>query len=146
MHVRRIPRRSAAWRAYRGAVDATRPAYRLNGQVLFGLGLALLGIAMLTDPREGRGIYLPDGWWPIFVILFGIARLVDPGVEEGRPRSRRRGAWILGIGIWGWISETRLFGFGYGASWPLLIIVLGLTIVWKALERPVAGRREQDAA
>ena len=133
-------------RAYRGGVDATPPTHRLNGQVLFGLGLALLGIAMLTDPREGWEIYLPDGWWPIFVILFGIARLVDPGEAEGRPRSRRAGAWILAIGIWGLISETRLLGFGYGTSWPLLIVIFGLAIVWKALERPVPDRREQDPA
>lgn len=127
-------------------MDATPPTHRLNGTVLFGLGLALLGIAMLTDPRDGWGIYLPDGWWPVFVILFGIARLVDPGEEEGRPRSRRGGAWILGIGIWGLISETRILGFGYGTSWPLLIIVVGMAIVWKALERPVPDRREQDPA
>lgn len=129
--------------AYRQGVESRAPSHRLNGTVLLGLALALLGIAMLTDPRDGwPGIYLPDGWWPAFAILFGVARLVDPGESEGRPRSRRAGAWILGIGIWGLVSETRLFGFGYATSWPLLLIVIGISVVWRALEQPASRRQE----
>jgi hypothetical protein len=122
------------------APPASGAPARLNGRVFFGIGLALLGIAMLTDPRDHPGIYLPAGWWPVFVILFGMARLVDPGEREGKPRSRRAGAWILGIGIWGLVSETRLLGFGYGTSWPLLVILVGISIVWRALEQPASCR------
>jgi hypothetical protein len=137
--------------AYRELVEsgtmteqAPDPAPRATGQIVFGAAVILLGIAMLTDPREGWGIYLPDGWWPLFVILFGVARLVDPGQSHGRPRSRSSGVWLVSIGIWGLISETRLFGFGYSTSWPLLVILLGAVIVSRALRPPEARRLREN--
>jgi hypothetical protein len=115
-----------------------------TGQIAFGLAIALLGVAMLTDERDGWGIYLPDGWWPWFVILFGVFRLIDPGQSGGRPRSRRAGAWLVSIGLWGLVSELRVFGFDYSTSWPLLIIFVGAAIVWRALERPAARRLREN--
>lgn len=122
------------------APPASDAPARLNGRVFFGVGLALLGIAMLTGRRDPPGLYLPSGWWPVFVILYGLARLFDPGESEGRPRSRRGGAWMLGLGIWGLVSETRLLGFGYATSWPLLVILVGITVVWRALDHPASCR------
>jgi hypothetical protein len=116
---------------------------RATGRIVFGAAVILLGIAMLTEPREGWGIYLPDGWWPLFVILFGVARLVEPGQSHGRPRSRS-GVWLVSIGIWGLVSETRLFGFGYATSWPLLVILLGAVIVSRALRPPEARRLREN--
>lgn len=122
------------------AQPASGAAGRLNGRVFFGVGLALLGIALLTDRRDPPGLYLPAGWWPVFVILFGLSRLVDPGDRDGQPRSRRGGAWLLGVGIWGLVSETRLLGFGYATSWPLLVVLVGISVVWRALEHPASCR------
>jgi len=115
-----------------------------TGQIVFGVALILLGVAMFTDPRDSWGIYLPDGWWPVFVILFGVARLVDPCRVEGRPRSRSFGAWLVAIGLWGLISETRLFGFGYSSSWPLLVTLIGAAIVWRALRAPQPRRLRES--
>jgi hypothetical protein len=114
------------------------------GQIAFGLAIILLGVAMLTDQRDGWGIYLPDGWWPVFVMLFGVFRLIDPGTTGGRQRSRRFGAWLVSVGLWGLISELRLFGFDYSTSWPLLIIFAGAVIVWRALERPAPCRLPEN--
>jgi hypothetical protein len=45
----------------------------------------------------------------------------------------------VGVGLWGLISETRVFGFGYSTSWPLLVILAGVAIVWRAMEQPASA-------
>jgi hypothetical protein len=136
---------------YREAVETTMTVNQASdaartstGQIVFGLAIALLGVAMLTDQRDGWGIHLPNGWWPVFVILFGVFRLIDPGTTAGRLRSRRFGAWLVSIGLWGLISEQRLVGFEYSTSWPLLIVFAGAAIVWRALEKPAPCRLREN--
>jgi hypothetical protein len=47
---------------------------------------------------------------------------------------------LTAVGVWGLISEARLFGFDYSTSWPLLIIAAGMIMVWRAFEDAAGGR------
>jgi len=91
------------------------------------------------------GLRLSEHFWPLILIVMGMARLADSGRNPDCRRSPLGGLWFIYIGLWGLISEYRLFGLDYRTSWPLLVIGAGAGIVWRALEspRPQANRQEQ---
>ena len=111
------------------------PQRMRGGQALFGVAVMFIGVGILADRLNLWRITLSPNFWPFIPLAFGLARIIDPPEREGR-RSRRSGAWLVYIGIWGLLSEYGLFGFHYGNSWPLLIIAVGINMVWRSLEPP----------
>jgi hypothetical protein len=117
----------------------------LSRHIFVGIAIILLGVAMLADRYDGWGLRLSVSWWPVLLLLLGGAKMIDPGSSEGCRRSRRGGAWLLAVGVWGLISEAGLFGLDYSTSWPLLVIASGAGIVWHALGRSAHPRRTQES-
>lgn len=118
-------------------VSGFKPGVIAAGGMLIGLGvLTLLGRSDLAHVRPGH--LLPA----LFLILLGALTMIEKtaivvGRVDGRDelrRLRRRkhvgsGLWLVAIGSWMLASEMHLFGLTYHTSWPLLIIVLGVTII-----------------
>lgn len=121
--------------------DAQDQASR--GRILLGMAIVLIGVAMLVERNDAWGIHIHAGWWPFLLIFLGLVKMASPGERGGRPRSRRGGFWLLAVGVWGWISEAGIFGLDYATSWPLLIVALGITIVWRSMDAP-SGRQIQE--
>jgi hypothetical protein len=111
---------------------------RNNGRILAGIAVILAGLATLFDRIGLRDLHLSSHYWPLILVTLGVLRLSDRSRPDGSRRSARSGAWLVFVGLWGLISEFRLFGFDYGNSWPLLIIGAGVLIVWRAFESPGA--------
>jgi hypothetical protein len=90
-----------------------------------GALLVAAGVALLIE-RIGK---MPPEWrnsiWPVLLIAYGAARLLQPG-ERGRHGLFfvLGGAWWL-AGVSGWISLER--------TWPLLFVALGLSIMFQSL-------------
>lgn len=112
-------------------------------RVLLGLALMLLGAGFLAHRLDLWHVELSSHFWPFLPLLIGLVRVIDPPVRRGGHRSRRGGMWLIYVGIWGLISEFRLFGLDYHDSWPLLIIAAGLNIVWRSFE-PRCARSTQE--
>lgn len=110
-----------------------------TGRVLAGIGIIVIGMLILMDGNGMPVIRLSGHYWPVILIAFGLVRLVDPPERNGRPRSRRSGAWMIYVGVWGLVSELHLFGLSYQTSWPLLVIGAGLGVVWRAMDPQSAG-------
>jgi hypothetical protein len=112
--------------------SAARPPH--VGQIVVGLIVLALGGLLLADR------YFPDeqlmrSWWPLVLIVMGVARLAVVQVEAHcRSRSRRSGVWLIMIGLWALISDSHLFGLTFATSWPLLVIGVGVLMVWRALD------------
>jgi hypothetical protein len=103
------------------------------GLIILGMGAVLL-LDRYSDVRHIRS------WWPLIPILMGVVRLTNTHPQPRRRAGiRRSGVWFIVIGVWAFVSDSHLFGFTYGTSWPLLIIGAGLLMVWGALE--TGGRR-----
>jgi hypothetical protein len=98
------------------------------GLIILGMGAVLL-LDRYSDVRHIRS------WWPLIPILMGVVRVMNTHPQPG-PRAgiRRSGVWFIMIGVWAFVSDSHLFGFTYGTSWPLLIIGTGVLMVWRALE------------
>jgi hypothetical protein len=117
---------------------AWHPAAVVAGGVLLALGVAMLMTPIELPIEDGRLIA------PFVMILIGTTILLGnrAGAEKPAPddttRQRRRaarrnrstsGLWMIGIGCWLLVSQTHLFGLGFGTSWPLLLIVMGLLLM-----------------
>lgn len=113
------------------------------GSVVIGLVIMGLGVYLLLSRLDMIDFHLSARViWPFIVIALGLARMVTPGYRRGHERSRRSGAWLVWVGLWGLVSEFHVFGLDYGTSWPLLVVGVGLGIVWRAFE----GQDGRDAA
>lgn len=112
-------------------------------RIAIGVMILLFGLIMLADTLGVAGIHMDGRYWPFILLVIGGFRLMDPPVRDGLRRSRRTGAWLLYIGVWGIVNEFHLFGLDYDTSWPLMIVGVGLAVIWRALdpdERPRSVR------
>ena len=64
------------------------------------------------------------------------------GPTDG-PRSAASGWWLIAIGVWGLLTEYRLFGFGYGDAGRCSCPVPACFVIWRALD-PAERRRLRD--
>jgi hypothetical protein len=108
-------------------------SYHLRRQVLWGLLLAGLGVAFLLDQL---GIYEVRHLWhyaPLLMVVAGINQTI------GYPSAREftNGLWIVFVGLWLFAVIEGIFGLTWRNSWPLFIIISGVTMAI----RPIAARR-----
>ena len=91
-----------------------------------GLALILLGALFLLDNLRIVDLRLAWDAWPLFIVLFGVVRSIDS-------QDRSSGLWLVAIGLWLFVNEYELWGLSYGDSWPLLVVVVGISMVFKAM-------------
>ena len=124
-------------------MDQTQESPRhLDRHFIWGLFLILFGAMLLSGRFRAEDA---ASYWPFLLILIGIVRLVDPPASGRVVRSRRPGAWLVFIGLWGLVSEFGLFGLDYASSWPLMIVGVGLMLIWRSFEGPDECRRPTRA-
>lgn len=105
-------------------------AYRHPGQrILFGIGVIGVGVLALLDNLQLFSLPLLRNFWPLGLVLLGIARLAYP---------RHAGSWLFGTGliVAGLLLTARNLGFAdldLRAWWPVLIIGAGLSIVLRGV-------------
>jgi len=108
-------------------------SYHLRRQVLWGLLLVGLGVAFLLDQLD---IYEVEHLWhyaPLLMVVAGINQTI------GYPSAREftNGLWTVCIGLWLFAVIEGLFGLTWTNSWPIFIIISGVTMAI----RPIAARR-----
>ena len=130
-----------------------RPARSFRfGAVAGGLIVLTVGVAMLLDSTGAFDIRIGRLIGPLIMIVIGATSLLNGGRigstcgphgsdadlgKVGRRARRRRGGvggiWLIGIGSWMLVSQTHLFGLNFGNSWPLIVILAGLMIVFRGM-------------
>lgn len=106
---------------------------RKNGQLIAGVIILALGVALALESFSGLDVHGLFHLWPLIVIGIGVARLV--GAETAKQRSG--GLLLVALGCWFLINTLRIYGLDWGESWPLLLILLGIS----KLILPEDGRR-----
>ncbi|MBV8546501.1 MAG: hypothetical protein JO093_20260 [Acidobacteria bacterium] len=106
-------------------------------QIFWGLFLVAVGSILLV----GRlGIANPSWmirhYWPLIVIVIGASKLFHRRTIWG-------GLWLMTIGGWLQMVTLHIYGFTYGSSWPILLIVLGAGIVLRTIAES-ARRRDAE--
>lgn len=104
--------------------ESERP-YRRRSPLAAGIVLIVIG-ALLLALNLGWGVPLAFwDYWPLFLILPGLAGLIGPS----RHLTRSGGLWLLTTGIYCQISVTDWMGLGWFSAWPVFVIAYGIDII-----------------
>jgi hypothetical protein len=108
-------------------------AYRWRRQLMWGLLLIAFGTAVFLDQMDIVETESLWHYWPLVLVVIGINKTI------GFPTARdfTSGLWTAFVGIWLFATLEGLFGLTFRNSWPLFIIISGVTM---ALE-PIVARR-----
>lgn len=109
--------------------------------IIFGLLLVLFGLTFLL---HNLGVhYFEEFWrfWPVALIVLGLAKAFGGPVEE------RTLGWIL-IFIGSVFFARFVLGWdiGLGELWPIIVIIIGVSIVTKSIRGPRPPRPGLDAS
>jgi len=113
---------------------------RFSTRMILGVGIVLLGVALLLERLELFDAERLTRFWPVILIAVGLKVLME---------AARTGRWVGGavITLLGLIflgRELDLIGFGVGELWPLFIILAGLGILARGFRRGGDDRASRD--
>jgi len=106
-------------------------------KAILGLGVLALGVLLTVDNLGIMDIEYVFDYWPVLLILLGLAHIVQPG------RDRRLGAgllWVI-VGTLILLNTLNFWTFNVWDLWPLLLVLFGTQMLWRALTR---SRRQVD--
>jgi hypothetical protein len=116
-----------------GVTMNSEASYHLRRQILWGLLLIGIGIAFLLDQFDLYDVRSLWHYAPLLLVVVGVNQTIGyPSAKEFTS-----GLWTVFIGLWLFAVFEGLFGLTFWNSWPLLIIVSGVTMAI----RPIAERR-----
>jgi hypothetical protein len=102
---------------------------RRSRDLFWGLLLITLGTIFLLEQMQVMPGIAWERWWPGFVILFGLDRLLRPA-HAGHVGS---GVSFLLLGLWFFAVEFGYRGLEWHNSWPLALVAMGAGIVARAI-------------
>lgn len=98
-------------------------------QLTWGIILTGVGAAFLLDRSGVTHMGTIWRYWPLLMVAAGIASLVPPT----NARLVRDGLLQIFFGAWFYCAFEHVWGLSFGNSWPLLLIMWGITLVIKPL-------------
>ncbi|MET0322913.1 MAG: DUF5668 domain-containing protein [Duganella sp.] len=118
-------------------------AYNWRKQLAWGLAFIAVGGAVLLE-RAGMidlDIHGRDLWryWPWLLVISGVTQMVPPTT----PAYVISGAWSIFFAGWWYVSFNHVWGWGFGDTWPALIVACGVGMLLRPLlENIFAAHRE----
>jgi hypothetical protein len=111
-------------------------SYRWRRQMMWGLLLVALGIGLFLDQMGMLDIERLWHFWPLILVVVGINRMI------GFPSARdfTSGLWMACVGVWLFLVFEGRWGLDFYNSWPVFIIISGVTMVLE----PMIARRLQS--
>jgi predicted membrane protein len=112
--------------------------YSAPVQIAIGFCVIGLGVLFLLDNLGWLDIRYTIHFWPMAFIFFGVVKILQTRSVGGAVVG---GALIL-VGAMMTMRELGLFYIGWNTLWPLMLILVGLSVVFRSASR----RRVFDAA
>jgi hypothetical protein len=109
-----------------------------HSSLTHGLLLIAIGAVFLLDEFRVANFHETFRYyWPITLVLFGVADLFQR-------KSVWRGLWLIAVGVWLQATVLHLFGLTFRNSWPLLLILLGAGITLRAFLDTVLAEPKEE--
>jgi predicted membrane protein len=112
----------------------SRTEYRLSGQLVLGVCIAIAGVLFTLDNLHLLRARDYLQFWPLALIAVGLVHVSQAKTAAGTIGG---GLWILiGALLLGTrlgIIHTHIWNF-----WPLILVLVGARIVWQTMETPGA--------
>jgi len=97
-------------------------------RLVIGLAIILIGILFTLDNLDliRAGAYLR--YWPVVLVAIGVVKIVQTSSWVAYAWSL---VWIV-VGLWLLGENVGLITISIWALWPLLLVLVGATIIWRA--------------
>ncbi len=112
--------------------------FSLSGQAIIGGAAVLIGVFLLLDNLDVLDARLYLRFWPLILVAVGAVRIANSGHRGGR----FVGLILVLIGGVLLIRELGFTYIGFQELWPLILVVLGLSML---MGGPVRGKIRGDA-
>jgi hypothetical protein len=119
-------------------------AYQWRKQLVWGLLMIAVGCAFLLE-RAGYIDFDVDimrlwRYWPWLVVMTGIIQIIPPTT----PQYLLSGLANIFFAGWWYVSFNRVWGWGFGDTWPALIVAFGVGLLLRPLlDNIFAAAKEQ---
>ena len=108
-------------------------------QLLWGLIVIAVGVVFLADiPLPPIGQFWR--YWPFLVMAFGAVKLVPPTA----PKHVLDGLCQIAFAAWFYVSFEHLWGLNFHNSWPILVIVAGVSMLLQPLVIKYNANKEEN--
>lgn len=97
-----------------------------TGRLFLGLGLVLLGAALLLERLGLVEHDLTRVLWPLLLAAAGLWKLLQPGC-------RKTGLWLLVAGVLVLLHEEHVARLE--RTWPVFVVTAGAAMIVEALDR-----------
>jgi predicted membrane protein len=95
--------------------------------VIWGAAVCILGVILLLDHLGYVSASHLWRFWPMLIVMGGIASFSQPG-------RRAWGAFLIVVGALFQLDSLGLIRFRWFDLWPLIIIAAGLMMIWGSIE------------
>ena len=107
------------------------PRFRLTEKVIAGAFLVILGALFILDNLRLVDAGSLWDYWPLLLIIPGIARLIQPN----RPGQRVWGAILVGVGGLLLLRNLGILWVPFHRVWPFVLVALGLYLIAQTTTR-----------
>ena len=108
-------------------------AFQWRKQFVWGLLMIAVGCAFLLE-RAGYIDFEVDitrlwRYWPWLLVISAITQIIPPTT----PKYLLNGLGGLFFAAWWYVSFNRVWGWGFGDTWPALIVACGVGMLLRPL-------------
>jgi hypothetical protein len=111
--------------------------YRRRNGPRLAMGLVVIVVGVLFTLDKLGYVRAGDFWeyWPVILIAVGLGRVIQPcGTQR-----RGFGVFMIVLGTWFLLSNLDVIEYHVVEFWPVLLVLLGAMMVWRAVAGPPLG-------
>lgn len=106
-----------------------------SSQLIIGVLVIGLGVLFLLDNLDIIDFHRAITFWPVAFIVAGVLKLLD----TRSPNGRLFGSILIGVGVIMILNRSGLFYINFRTIWPLALIAVGGSLLYRALRNKSAG-------
>lgn len=111
-------------------------------QVVLGIVVMAMGVLFLLDNLDIFNFHNAIHFWPMVFILFGLLKIYDSNTPSGSII----GVVLVVAGVMMTMNRMGYFFLSWHTMWPILLIVFGVSVVYKAMSsRSVTAPKASQA-
>lgn len=103
--------------------------FRITPQALVGLVIILFGLLLTGDNLDWFEADQIIAYWPLLLVAFGLLKVTQSDITSGKVF----GGIVALVGVLLTVEQVWDVDFDLSRWWPLILVGVGSTIVWRAM-------------
>jgi predicted membrane protein len=111
--------------------NSSGSGFRITPQIALGVIIVVVGLLFTLDNLDVLRARDYLRYWPVLLIIYGVVKMSQP---RGMP-GRLAGLIFALVGTALFLDKLELLSFRVWDYWPLIIVLIGGTMIWRAFTR-----------